>query len=86
MKHKLAVSKPNTVTLLLLISYATVSAVLFAPGLPQMSAFFAVSSSSIQFAVVAFLFAYAYRSVRCFFVHIFRLAGFVRVIVGRPVC
>ncbi|MEI6284953.1 MAG: MFS transporter [Bacillota bacterium] len=59
MKHKLAVSKPNTVTLLLLISYATVSAVLFAPGLPQMSAFFAVSGSSIQFAVVAFLFAYA---------------------------
>ena len=59
MKHKLAVSKPGTVTLLLLISYATVSAVLFAPGLPQMSAFFAVSNSSIQLAVVTFLFAYA---------------------------
>ena len=59
MKHKLAANKPNTVTLLLLISYATVSAVLFAPGLPQMSTFFSVSNSSIQFAVVAFLFAYA---------------------------
>ncbi|MFA6076388.1 MAG: MFS transporter [Negativicutes bacterium] len=56
---KLSLKKPNTVTLLMLISYATVSAVLFAPGLPDMSVFFAVSAASIQFAVVAFLVAYS---------------------------
>jgi len=59
MKYKLPGKKPNTVTLLMLISYATVSAVLFAPGLPEMSSYYAVSNSAIQFAVVTFLFAYA---------------------------
>lgn len=56
---KQIVKKPNTPVLLMLISYATVSAVLFGPGIPAIRDFFGISDLLIQFTVVVFLLAYA---------------------------
>lgn len=59
MEYKLSVKKPNTLILLMLISYATVSAVLFGPGIPAIRDYFEVSNSLIQLTIITFLFSYA---------------------------
>ena len=59
MKYKIDAKEPAIGTLLMLISYATVSAVLFAPGIPEMRDYFAVSASKMQLVVTVFLFFYA---------------------------
>lgn len=53
------VKKPHVLMLVLLISFATVCAVLFTPALPSMATFFDVSESTAQLAVTIYLLGYA---------------------------
>jgi len=53
------IKKPSFLLLFLLISFGSVSAVLFTPALPQISQFFQVSDSSTQLTVTLFLVGYA---------------------------
>src|SRR6478672_5239599 len=46
-------------TLLLLISFASVNAVLFTPALPDITAFFAISENTAQQTITWFLVGYA---------------------------
>lgn len=48
-----------SVTFLLLISFASVNAVLFTPALPQLTDFFHISENSAQFTITVFLIGYA---------------------------
>jgi DHA1 family bicyclomycin/chloramphenicol resistance-like MFS transporter len=47
-------------TLLLMISFASVNAVLFTPGLPEMAKYFAVSTDTAQLTITWFLVGYAF--------------------------
>ncbi len=51
--------KPNIITLVLLISFGTVCAILCGPALPQISDFFAVTNSGAQWTMTLFLLGYA---------------------------
>jgi len=51
--------EPSLLTLLLLVSYPSVGAVLFTPSLPTIAAFFHVSTTIAQLAVTLFLVGYA---------------------------
>src|SRR5690606_17410179 len=51
--------KPSFTTLVLLISFATVNAVLFTPELPQLAELFKVSKDSAEQTVAWFLLGYA---------------------------
>jgi DHA1 family bicyclomycin/chloramphenicol resistance-like MFS transporter len=54
-----AVKEPSLFTLLLLVSYPSVGAVLFTPALPSIASFFQVSSAIAQLTVTLFLVGYA---------------------------
>ena len=47
-------------TLLLLISFASVNAVLFTPALPQIAAFFSITNEKVQLTITWFLIGYAF--------------------------
>lgn len=51
--------KPNFILLFLLISFGSITAVLFTPALPQISEFFAVSDATTQWTISLFLVGYA---------------------------
>ncbi len=53
------VKKPNLLTLLLLISFGSVGAVLYAPAMPQISDYFHVSNATMQATVALYLIGYA---------------------------
>ncbi len=53
------VKEPSLFTLLLLVSYPSVGAVLFTPALPGIASFFQVSSAMAQLTVTLFLVGYA---------------------------
>lgn len=55
----LITQKPSFILLFLLISFGSVTAVLFTPALPQISAYFAVSDASAQLTITVFLIGYA---------------------------
>lgn len=55
----LATKRPTFILLFLLISFGSVSAVLFTPALPQISTYFGVTSSAAQLTVTLFLVGYA---------------------------
>lgn len=62
--HELTKNEPSSVklpffTLLLAISFASVNAVLFTPGLPDIAHFFSVSSGTAQQTITLFLIGYA---------------------------
>lgn len=58
--HKLpGVKEPSLLTLLLLVSYPSVGAVLFTPALPSIASFFQVTTSMAQLTVTLFLVGYA---------------------------
>lgn len=50
---------PSFLTLLLMISFGSVNAVLFTPSLPAIATFFAVSKSTVQLTITWFLIGYA---------------------------
>lgn len=50
---------PSTATLFILVSVASVAAVLFTPGLPEMRIFFNISSDQVHWTVNIFLFGFA---------------------------
>lgn len=54
-----AKSKPSFITLLLLISFASVNAVLFTPALPNITRFFGVTEHAAQQTITSFLIGYA---------------------------
>lgn len=51
--------KPSVLTLILLISFPSVAAVLLSPALPDMSRAFAISNSAAQWAILLFIIGYA---------------------------
>ena len=51
--------KPNLFTLIILISFASIQAVLFTPGLPIMAKYFSVSEHTVDLTVTLFLIGYA---------------------------
>jgi MFS family permease len=53
------IREPSLLTLLLLVSYPSVGAVLFTPALPAIAQFFAISSSIAQLTITLFLIGYA---------------------------
>lgn len=53
-------SNPSFFTLLLLISFASVNAVLFTPALPEIAHYFAVTSDVAQHTIIWFLIGYAF--------------------------
>lgn len=55
----LAIKKPSFLILFLLISFGSVSAVLFTPALPQISHYFGVSNNAAQLTITLFLVGYA---------------------------
>lgn len=59
MTRLLGVKEPSLLTLLLLVSYPSVGAVLFTPALPSIASFFQVSSAMAQLTVTLFLVGYA---------------------------
>src|ERR1700722_395130 len=52
-------SKPSFFTLLLMISFASVNAVLFAPALPDIARYFSISDNTAQQTMTWFLVGYA---------------------------
>ncbi|MGD9592066.1 MAG: MFS transporter [Candidatus Berkiella sp.] len=52
-------TKPSFVTLLMLMSFASVNAVLFTPALPNIADYFAISDDIAQYTVSVFLIGYA---------------------------
>lgn len=52
-------TKLSFVTLLLLISFASVNAVLFTPALPSITAFFGITEHAAQQTITSFLVGYA---------------------------
>lgn len=52
--------KPSFFTLLLMISFASVNAVLFTPALPDITHFFSITSNAAQLAMTWFLVGYAF--------------------------
>lgn len=52
-------TKPQFIILLLLVSFASVGAVLFTPALPSIQEFFGVSVGAAQFTITAYLMGYA---------------------------
>src|SRR5690349_18525902 len=52
-------SSPSFLTLLLMISFASVNAVLFTPALPAIADFYAISDSEAQLTITLFLIGYA---------------------------
>lgn len=58
-KTMLTTRKPAFILLFLLISFGSVSAVLFTPALPQISTYFGVTNSSAQLTITLFLIGYA---------------------------
>lgn len=57
---KLALEKPSFILLFLLISFGSVTAVLFTPALPQISNYFGVDANTTQWTVTLFLIGYAF--------------------------
>lgn len=55
----LTIKKPSFLLLFLLISFGSVSAVLFTPALPQISVYFDISNSAAQLTITLFLVGYA---------------------------
>src|SRR5579862_3156828 len=51
--------EPSYFTLLLMISFASVNAVLFTPALPEIANYFSISTSNVQLTVTWFLVGYA---------------------------
>lgn len=49
----------NLITLIMMISFASVNAVLFTPALPQITKYFGISDSSAQFTITIFLIGYS---------------------------
>ncbi len=58
-KYRLTTKKPATLTLLVMISFGSIGAILFTPGLPAITHFFHVSNSAAQWTVTIFLIGYA---------------------------
>lgn len=50
---------PSTITLFILVSIASIAAVLYTPALPQFKTFFNIDSDRVQWTVNLFLFGYA---------------------------
>jgi hypothetical protein len=59
MNNQKNINKPNLLTLILLISFGSVGATLFTPGLPAIAHYFQVSIASTQLTVTLFLIGYA---------------------------
>ncbi|MBS0654115.1 MAG: MFS transporter, partial [Verrucomicrobia bacterium] len=53
-------SKPQFIILLVLVSFASVGAVLFTPALPSIQEFFGISVGKAQLTVTAYLIGYAF--------------------------
>jgi MFS family permease len=62
--------KPSLLTLLLLISYPSVGAVLFTPALSTLAEFFHVSPGIAQLTVTLFLIGYALGQIPYFFINV----------------
>ena len=56
----IAQKAPPTFILLLLVSFASVSAVLFTPGLPQIAHQLGISESASQWTITIFLIGYTF--------------------------
>lgn len=59
MNYKLETKKPHTAILIKLISLASMGAVLFTPGIPEIIKFFGISDGVAQFTLTLFLVGYA---------------------------
>ena len=59
MEYKLNTKKPHTIILIKLISLASLGAVLFTPGIPEIVKYFHISEGSAQSALTLFLVGYA---------------------------
>ncbi|GAB4192694.1 MAG: multidrug effflux MFS transporter [Simkaniaceae bacterium] len=59
-KSKKMPKKPSVIILLFLVSFASVSGVLFTPGLPALQKDFQISEELAQWTMTAFLFGYAF--------------------------
>lgn len=57
--YKLTGKKPSMLALLMMISLASIGALLYTPSIPKLSGFFAVSSNHIQYTMTIFLLGYA---------------------------
>lgn len=60
MSAKTLAKTPQLIILLLLVSFASVGAVLFTPALPTITAFFQVSIDEVQLTITSYLLGYAF--------------------------